>query len=115
MTQLHLTSIGLPDLQDAHPESKIRARVEDVGSMSLKQPPIYEEVYRFLVSSPTPEQIIHFQASYEVRERVRHLLDASERGVLSVEERAELDEFERINHLVSMLKIYARQRLAGNS
>ena len=82
--------------------------------MELLQSPVYEEVYRFLVSSPSPEQIIAFRASDEVQSRVRHLLAANQDGKLSEDERIELDEFQHINHFVSMLKIYARQHTTSS-
>lgn len=79
--------------------------------MAVAQSPIYDEVYKFLVSSPTPQQIIAFHASDTTQERVRELLAANPENRLSTEEQLELDEFERVNHFVSMLKLYARQQL----
>ena len=81
--------------------------------MAVVQSPIYQEVYQFLVSSPTPEQIIAFRPSETTQERVRQLLTANQADRLTMQERAELDEFERVNHFMSMLKIYARQQDAG--
>lgn len=83
--------------------------------MEMLQSPVYAEVYGFLVSSPSPEQIISFRASDEVQERVRHLLTANQDGKLSEDERIELDEFQNINHFVSMLKIYARQHVTTSN
>ena len=81
--------------------------------MTVSQSPVYAEVYEFLVSSPTPEAIIAFRASDATQERVRELLEANRENRLTPDEQTELDEFERVNHFVSMLKIYARQKLAG--
>ena len=78
--------------------------------MALTYSPVYQEVYQFLVSSPTPEQIITFRPSESTQERVRQLLEINKSGNLTSEERTELDEFESVNHFVSMLKIYARQK-----
>ncbi len=41
--------------------------------------------------------------------RVGELLTKNREGMLTVDERAELDQFEQINHLMSMMKIYARK------
>lgn len=79
--------------------------------MAVAKSPIYAEIYEFLVSAPTPEQIIQFRASEETQARVRDLLDANRENRLSPQEHEELDEFERVNHFVGMLKIYARQQL----
>ncbi|MBI5671585.1 MAG: hypothetical protein HZC41_26635 [Chloroflexi bacterium] len=81
--------------------------------MAIAQSPVYDEVYRFLVQSPTPEEIIAFRASTATQERVRHLLEINREGHLTPEEQAELDEFESVNHFVSMLKAYAQQQLAN--
>ncbi len=83
--------------------------------MAIAQSPVYDEVYRFLVKSPTPEAIIAFRASTATQERVRYLLDLNRDGNLSLDEQAELDEFESVNHFVSMLKAYAQQQLADKT
>lgn len=79
--------------------------------MAISHSPVYEEVYRFLISSPTPEQIVGFHASDATQERVRELLSANKTRGLTPEEEAELDEFERVNHVVTIFKAYARQQL----
>jgi hypothetical protein len=82
--------------------------------MAVVQSPVYQEVYQFLVSGPTPEQIIAFRPSEATQERVRQLLASNKTDRRTAEEQAELDEFERVNHFVSMLKIYARQQQADS-
>lgn len=79
---------------------------------TLETSTVLDEVLDFLVSTPTPEQIIEFRPSEALQGRVRDLLDRNRSGTLSTEEQAELDEFSRMNHFVSMLKIRARKRLA---
>lgn len=79
--------------------------------MAVAQPPIYEEIYLFLLSAPTPEQIINFYASDPVQERLEQLLDASRENRLSPQDRIELDEFERMNHFIINLKAYAFQQV----
>jgi hypothetical protein len=65
-----------------------------------------------LVSTPTPERIIAFRPSEEVLERLRFLLDKQQAEGINAQESAELDEFGRMNHLMSMLKIRARKKLS---
>jgi hypothetical protein len=67
-----------------------------------------DEVFRFLLSAPTPQQIIDFHASETAQQRLRYLLDANRNGLLSDAERAELDEASQINHFVMLLKAKAR-------
>jgi hypothetical protein len=72
-----------------------------------------EEVYDFLTSQPTPEQIIAMRPSARAQERMRYLLDTNKNGRLTDEETAELDLYMRLEHFVRMLKIHARQKLAA--
>jgi len=79
--------------------------------MAVAQSPVYQEVFDFLVSSPTPERILAFRPSESTQERIRALLEANKANRLTAEEQIELDEFEQVEHFVRMLKIYARQSL----
>ena len=72
---------------------------------------IQDEVLTFLLSSPTPQQIIDFHASETAQERLRDLLEANRQGTLSPEERAELDEASQFNHFVMLLKAKAHKTL----
>jgi len=72
---------------------------------------IQEEVLSFLMSAPTPQQIIDFRASEMAQERLHYLLDANRQGILSPEERDELDEASRWNHLVILMKAKAHKTL----
>lgn len=76
---------------------------------SAVQTSIQEEVLTFLLASPSPQQIIAFHASTGAQERLRYLLDANRQGILTDEERAELDEASLMNHFVIRLKAKARQ------
>ena len=72
---------------------------------------LFDEILDFLASTPTPEQIIAFQPSPTLQERTRYLLEQNRNGTLTAEEHNELDEFGRMNHFMSMLKIRARKKL----
>lgn len=72
---------------------------------------IQEEVLTFLLSSPTPQQIIDFHASEAAQERLRYLLEANRQGILSPEERAELEEASQLNHFIMLLKAKAHKIL----
>lgn len=72
---------------------------------------IQEEVLAFLLSSPTPQQIIDFHASETAQERLRYLLEANRQGILSPEERAELEEASQMNHFIMLLKAKAHKTL----
>lgn len=74
----------------------------------------FEEVYDFLLSTPTPEQIISFRPSEATQSRIRELLELNREGNLQAEEQAALDEFSRVEHFVRMLKARARLKLASS-
>jgi len=59
---------------------------------------------KFLASNPTPQQIRDFRPTPEMLERLRILISKSKTGDLTTHELGELDEYERIEHLIVMLK-----------
>ena len=71
-----------------------------------------DELIDFLLSQPTPEQVIELRASAEAQERLRYLLDASRSNTLNDAERAELDAYIELDNLVARLKIRAHEKLA---
>lgn len=75
--------------------------------------PVLEEMIDFLCSSPTLEQIIAYKVSAEAQERLAALLDKNREEGLSEVENAELDAYERVDYVMSLLK--ARARLAARS
>ncbi len=74
---------------------------------------LFDEITDFLVSSPTPEQIIEFQPSEALNQRLHDLLDKNREENLTPEERDELDQFLEIGHLFTILKAKARLKLMG--
>lgn len=68
---------------------------------------IQDEVTTFLLSSPTPQQIIDFRASEAAQLRLRYLLDTNRNDLLTSEESAELEEASNINHFMMTLKARA--------
>lgn len=73
----------------------------------------HEEVFEFLVSSPSLEAIIAFRPSETTQQHIRELLAANDEGQLSAEGKIELDEFASVEHFVRMLKAHARVKLAN--
>ncbi len=72
----------------------------------------YDELFDFLTSSPSPEQIILFTPSQPTQYRLKYLLLRQRDGKITREERAELDEFNRIEYLMRRLIAQARNKLA---
>ena len=77
--------------------------------------PVFTEMMDFLVSRPTPEQIVAFKVSPEMQTRLEILLDKNRESNLTETEDAELDTFEQINHLLILLKAHTRSILASTN
>ncbi|MCM0590182.1 MAG: hypothetical protein HEQ35_14310 [Gloeotrichia echinulata IR180] len=88
--------------------AQVGDRLPELLALSLQQPAVPAQVYRyildFLASNPTPQQIAEFQPTPEMQERLRTLLTRSQAGTLTPTELKELLEYERIEHLVVMIK-----------
>jgi uncharacterized membrane protein len=72
---------------------------------------ITDEVLDFLVTGPTPEQIIAFHASEQAQEQLRLLLERNRNGTLTEQERAELEEMSRVDHFFTLIKARAMKIL----
>ena len=83
-------------------------RLSELLALSLEQPPLPAKIYHyildFLASKPTLEQIIAFRPTIQMQERLNLLITRNSTGQLTPIERQELDEDERIEHLIVMLK-----------
>ncbi len=81
--------------------------------MSDFAPPasIQDEVMQFLLSTPTPQQIINFRASESAQLRLRYLLDANRNETITVDEEAELEEASAVNQFMMTLKAKAHESL----
>jgi hypothetical protein len=88
--------------------SPIRDRIPELLALSLQQPAIPAAIYRnlvaFLAQGPTAAEMVAFRPTPEMQARLSYLLARQTDGILTLAERSELDEFERIEHLVVMLK-----------
>lgn len=73
---------------------------------------LFDEILELLASTPTPERILDFHPSEGLQQRASALLEKNREGTLTAEEQTELDDFSRMNHFMSMLKIRARKKLA---
>jgi hypothetical protein len=72
---------------------------------------ILDEVLDFLVSAPSPEQIIAFHASEQAQAQLRSLLDGNRKGTLTEREKAELEEMGWVEHLFTLIKARAMKAL----
>ena len=103
--------IQVPDALAVKIES-IQGRLPEVieaglGEMSPIPNQVYRAILELLIRQPTPKEMMEFAPSPEVQVRVSLLLEKNRQGVLSHAENDELDEYQRINHLVTMMKARA--------
>lgn len=88
--------------------TEVGDRLPDLLRLSLEKPVLPAHIYRyilnFLASKPTPEQILTFRPTIEMTKRLQTLLSRSHAETLTPSEKQELDEYERIEHLIIMLK-----------
>ena len=72
-------------------------------------PKAYEEIIDFIAAGTTPQSLIEFQPSATVKERVAELIFQEKNGLLSTDEKAELDHFMLLEHLLRLAKARAHQ------
>jgi hypothetical protein len=73
---------------------------------------LLDEITDFLASSPPPQAIIDFKPSDVLRDRSLELLQRNREGSLSEAERAEMADFIKMDHFMTILKAKARLRLS---
>lgn len=78
-------------------------------STSLKTMRTYEEVIEFIAAGTTPSSVIAFHPSSVVKERVADLIFREKTIGISPEEKAELDHYIQLEHLMRLAKARARQ------
>jgi hypothetical protein len=92
-------------------------RLPELLARSLKEPTLPAHVYRyvldFLASRPAPEQVAAFGPTREMADRLLTLLGRESSGEITPAEKAELDEYERLEHLMVMIKSGVIQHLTG--
>ena len=75
--------------------------------------PAYHEIIDFIAAGTTPEQVINFRPSPQTQKKVEELVDKEREQRASAEEKAELDHFMELEHILRMAKAKARQILAS--
>jgi hypothetical protein len=92
-------------------------RLPELLAQSLREPTLPARVYRyvldFLANRPTPEQIASFGPTSEMKERLKMLVERESSGELTPAEKTELDEYERLEHLIILIKTGNLHYLTG--
>jgi hypothetical protein len=72
----------------------------------------YEEVVEFIASGTSPDSVIAFSPSADVKKRVGDLIHLEKTKGLSPEEKSELDHYMTLEHLMRLAKAKARKYAA---
>jgi len=100
-------TIEVPD-EISEQLDQAKDRLAELLTLSLQQPPLPARVYRyildFLASRPTPDQIAAFAPTPDMIERRRTLVEREKTEEITRAEKTELDEYDRIEHLMVMIK-----------
>jgi len=74
--------------------------------------PAYLEIIDFIAAGTTPGAVADFRPSPEAQRRVAELIEREKEAGLSPDEKADLDHFLELEHILRMAKAKARQILA---
>lgn len=83
---------------------RLPALLEGSSQPSVLPAHVYRYILDFIASNPTPHQIAEFRPTLEMQERLQLLLSRNKSGNLTPSGADELGEYERIEHIVMMLK-----------
>ncbi len=103
-TLLQKIAWSMPSVTDVPP-------MPDTLTSEAPSPVVYADILDFLIDSPTPEEILDYKVSEETQARLRALLDKNREDGLSIAEEAELDIYEQIEQMMTLLKARAHHEL----
>lgn len=72
---------------------------------------IMDVITDFLGSAPTLQEIAAYRLPDDLQDRAHDLLDKNREGSLTDSERLEMEDFRRIDHLLTLMKAKARLKL----
>lgn len=77
---------------------------------TVDETPVYEELLDLLAESADTARVLAFRLSETQQHRLEGLLDKNREGTLTADETAELDSYERFEHVVRLLKARVLQK-----
>jgi len=78
---------------------------------TIDESAVYDDLLDLLADSAEAKRVLAFRLSTVKQVRLDALLDKNREGTLTAEEAAELDAYERFEHLVRLLKARVLQKL----
>jgi len=77
---------------------------------AIDHPAVYDDLLDLLAESADAQRVLAFRLSEEKQARLDELLQKNREGTLTDEESAELDAYERFEHVVRLLKARVLQK-----
>jgi hypothetical protein len=74
--------------------------------------PAYLEIIDFIAAGTTPEAVVNYRPSDDAQRRIAELIELEREGSLSPLDKAELDHFVELEHILRMAKAKAQLILA---
>lgn len=71
----------------------------------------YEEIIEFIAGGSTPSDVAAFEASPETKAHVAELIRREKTTGLAADEKADLDAYLQLEHLIRLAKARAREHL----
>ena len=71
----------------------------------------YDEIVDLFAEPAVAKRILAFHPSPAMQARIEELLEKNRAGTLSTDEQTELDEVERLEHFMRLIKARIRQKL----
>lgn len=80
--------------------------VLELSLVSLRTPAreVSAEIIDFLLANPSPDEVMNYHVSERAQLRLQRLLTLNAAGLLGEAEERELDELQRLEHIIIMLK-----------
>jgi hypothetical protein len=72
----------------------------------------YEEIIEFIASGPSQQMVAAYQPSDQLKMALESLIAKEKSSELTAEEKAMLDDYMRLEHIMRLAKARARQQLA---
>jgi hypothetical protein len=84
--------------------------LSEFSMSAIDHPAVYDDLFDLLAESADAQRVLAFHLSDEKQAQLDKLLEKNREGTLTGEESAELDVYERFEHLVRLLKARVLQK-----
>ena len=101
----------LPRLLQQIAQSVPMDRLEASAFSSMRTDSVYNEFLDFLLTAPAPQEIMDFKVSAATQSRLGELLEKNREDGLTDAEQGELDAYEQVEYVVTLLKAKAHRQL----